>query len=257
VEEILKDLLDGKIDIVTAKNKLRVTNIKAVAEVAKLDINRAQRTGAPEAILAQGKSSEDVQKLALAMVQENGYVLITRAKEEDIALLKDKLPEGYELNINQRARTVILKRQDYLFPKAGKIGLLAAGTADISLAEEVVVTAEVMGCTVIKAYDVGVAGIHRLYGPLTEMLEEKVSAIVVVAGMDAVLPIVVSSNVDIPVIGVPSSVGYGMGKEGMAGLMTMLQTCSPGLAVVNIDNGFGAGVFAALIARQSSVQSSN
>ncbi|MEW6662828.1 MAG: nickel pincer cofactor biosynthesis protein LarB [Bacillota bacterium] len=251
MEEILHALLEGKIDIATAKNKLRVLNIKTVAEVAKLDVNRAQRTGAPEAILAQGKRPEDVRRLALAMAEESGYTLITRVKDEDLKELATDLPSGYELEINRQAKTVILKQKEYSFPKTGKIGVLAAGTADMAVAEEVVVTAKVMGCEVIKAYDVGVAGIHRLYGPLTEMLEKNVAAIVVVAGMDAVLPIVVSSNVDVPVIGVPTSVGYGMGKGGVAGLLTMLQTCSPGLAVVNIDNGFGAGVFASLIARQS------
>lgn len=253
MEDVLRALLNGKIDIATAKNKLRVLNIKRVAEVAKLDVNRAQRTGAPEAILAQDKHPEDVRRLALAMAEENGYVLITRVKEDDVAELESNLPDGYELIRNQKARTVILKREGHTFPKTGRIGVLAAGTADISVAEEVVVTAEVMGCEVIKAYDVGVAGIHRLYDPLTEMLEKNVAAIVVVAGMDAVLPIVVSSHVDVPVVGVPTSVGYGMGKDGIAGLMTMLQTCSPGLAVVNIDNGFGAGVFAAIIAKQSRI----
>ncbi len=253
MEDVLRALLNGKIDIATAKNKLRVLNIKKVAEVAKLDVNRAQRTGAPEAILAQDKHPEDVRRLALAMAEENGYVLITRVKEGDVSELESNLPDGYELMRNQKARTVILKREGHVFPKTGKIGVLAAGTADISVAEEVVVTAEVMGCEVIKAYDVGVAGIHRLYEPLTEMLEKNVAAIAVVAGMDAVLPIVVSSHVDVPVVGVPTSVGYGMGKDGIAGLMTMLQTCSPGLAVVNIDNGFGAGVFAAIIAKQSRI----
>lgn len=251
MEEILHALLEGKIDIATAKNKLRVLNIKSVAEVAKLDVNRAQRTGAPEAILAQNKRPEDVKRLALAMAEASGYTLITRVKDEDLKELEADLPSGYELEINRQAKTVILKQKDYSFPQAGKIGVLAAGTADMAVAEEVVVTARVMGCEVIKAYDVGVAGIHRLYGPLTNMLEKNVAAIVVIAGMDAVLPIVVSSNVDVPVIGVPTSVGYGMGKDGVAGLLTMLQTCSPGLAVVNIDNGFGAGVFASLIARQS------
>lgn len=255
MEEILKDLLEGKIDITTAKNKLRVLNIKSVAEVAKLDVNRAQRTGVPEAILAQGKLSEDVRRLALSMAEENGYALITRVKDEDVREIETSLPIDYELSINRHARMVILKQKKHSFlkigQKIGKVGILAAGTADIAVAEEVVVTATVMGCEVIKAYDVGVAGIHRLYGPLTEMLENNVAAIVVIAGMDAVLPIVVSSNVDVPVVGVPTSVGYGMGKGGIAGLMTMLQTCSPGLAVVNIDNGFGAGVFASLIARQA------
>lgn len=251
MEEILQALLRGEIDIAAAKQKLDVLQIKRIGDVAKLDVNRASRTGAPEAILAQDKETKDVCRLALAMAEASGYALITRAKENDIAALEKNVPEGYELEINRRARICILKRRGHVFAQSGLIGVLAAGTADIGVAEEVILTAQVMGCKVIKAYDVGVAGIHRLYEPLTEMLEKGVSALVVVAGMDAVLPIVVSSHVSMPVIGVPTSVGYGMGKDGVAGLLTMLQTCSPGLAVVNIDNGFGAGVFASLIARQA------
>lgn len=251
MDNILHALLRGEIDLDTAKQKLDVLHIKRICEVARLDVNRPVRTGAPEAILAQDKSTEDVCRLALAMAETSGYALVTRAKDSDLAALEKNVPEGYDLEINRQARTCLLKRRGHLFEKTGWIGVLAAGTADLGVAEEVVVTAGVMGCEVIKAYDVGVAGIHRLYEPLTEMLERRVSAIVVVAGMDAVLPIVVSSHVSVPVIGVPTSVGYGMGKDGVAGLLTMLQTCSPGLAVVNIDNGFGAGVFASLIARQS------
>ncbi|MBS3947152.1 MAG: nickel pincer cofactor biosynthesis protein LarB [Dethiobacter sp.] len=251
MEEILQSLLRGEIDINTAKQKLDVLQIKKIGDVAKLDVNRARRTGAPEAILAQDKETEDVCRLSLAMAEASGYALITRAKDSDLAALERSVPEGYELEINRQARTCILKRQGYIFAQTGRIGVLAAGTADIGVAEEVITTARVMGCEVVKAFDVGVAGIHRLYEPLTEMLEQGVSAIVVIAGMDAVLPIVVSSHVSVPVIGVPTSVGYGMGKDGVAGLLTMLQTCSPGLAVVNIDNGFGAGVFASLIARQA------
>ncbi|GFP21812.1 pyridinium-3,5-biscarboxylic acid mononucleotide synthase [Candidatus Hakubella thermalkaliphila] len=251
MEEILRALVRGEIDIAAAKQKLNVLQIKKIGDVAKLDVNRARRTGVPEAILAQDKQPEDVCRLSLAMAEANGYALITRVKESDLVELEKNLPEGYELEINRQARTCVLKRKGHVFAQNGRIGVLAAGTADIGVAEEVVTTARVMGCEVIKAYDVGVAGIHRLYEPLTEMLEKGVAAIVVVAGMDAVLPIVVSSHVSVPVVGVPTSVGYGMGKDGVAGLLTMLQTCSPGLAVVNIDNGFGAGVFASLIARQA------
>lgn len=249
MEEILKALLNKEIDIETAKKQLQLHSIKKISDIAKLDTCRKERTGAPEAILAENKTPAEVRELALAMVEESGYVLITRLKKEDVSELEN-IPESYEKIYNQKARTIVIKDKEYTFPKIGTIGVLAAGTADIAVAEEVVETAKVMGCEVIKSYDVGVAGMHRLYEPLLEMVMKKVSAIVVVAGMDAVLPIVVSGNVDIPVIGVPTSVGYGMGKDGMAGLMTMLQSCSPGLAVMNIDNGFGAGVFAGLIAKQ-------
>jgi hypothetical protein len=126
--------------------------------------------------------------------------------------------------------------------------VLAAGTSDIPAAEEAKVTAEVMGCQVLAYYDVGIAGIHRLMEPLRETLVQDVSAIVVVAGMEGALPSVVRGLVPVPVIGVPTSTGYGYGGKGEAALMTMLQSCAPGLTVVNIDNGFGAGATAALIA---------
>jgi hypothetical protein len=126
--------------------------------------------------------------------------------------------------------------------------VLAAGTSDIPTAEEARVTAEVMGCAVLARYDVGIAGIHRLLEPLREIVSIEVSAIVVVAGMEGALPSVVRGLVSVPVIGVPTSTGYGYGGHGQGALMTMLQSCAPGLTVVNIDNGFGAGATAALIA---------
>ncbi len=132
----------------------------------------------------------------------------------------------------------------------GTIAILAAGTSDIPVAEEARVTAEVMGCEVLAHYDVGIAGIHRLLDPLREVVAKDVSALVVVAGMEGTLPSVVRGLVTVPVIGVPTSTGYGYGGQGQAALMTMLQSCAPGLTVVNIDNGFGAGATAALIAHQ-------
>ncbi|MEW6541622.1 MAG: nickel pincer cofactor biosynthesis protein LarB [Bacillota bacterium] len=251
MDDVLMALVRGEIDLETARARLQVLNIRRVGEIARLDVNRTRRTGVPEAILAQGKRPEDVRRLALAMAAESGYAYVTRADAAAVRALARDIPQGLAMSHNGLARTVLLKNKDFTFPRSGRIGVLAAGTADVGVAEEVVETAHVMGCEALKAYDVGVAGIHRLYEPLGDMVDRRVAAIVVVAGMDAVLPIVVSSQVAVPVIGLPTSVGYGMGKEGVAGLMTMLQTCTPGLAVVNIDNGFGAGVFASLIARQS------
>lgn len=252
VEDVLKKLLSGELTVKQAKRRLAAINVKRIADLARLDTRRAIRAGVPEAILAEGKSPKDSARAAIAMAREAGYALITRAGKEHLEELKARLPKGFELEYNERARTMVVRRRGYAFPKAGKIGLLAAGTADIPVAEEASVAAQVMGCEVLKAYDVGVAGIHRLFEPLKRMIDEGVAAIVVVAGMEGALPSVVSSLVDVPVIGVPTSVGYGVGAEGIGALVTMLQSCSPKLAVVNIDNGFGAGVFAALIARLAS-----
>jgi len=246
---VLQALVAGQIDIAEATRRLSILSIKKVDEIANLDLRRTYRTGVPEAILARGKEPADVLMLAAEMVQANGYALMTRV--EDFSNFERNPIQDCDIEYNPRARTIVAKRKNHVFPKKGIVGVLSAGTADISVAEEAVVTAQVMGCEVVKHYDVGVAGVHRLYHPLQEMIEADVGAIVAVAGMDAVLPILVSSQVPIPIIGVPTSVGYGIGQGGIAGLMTMLQSCSPGLVVVNIDNGFGAGAFASLIARRA------
>jgi NCAIR mutase (PurE)-related protein len=132
----------------------------------------------------------------------------------------------------------------------GQVAVISAGTSDIPVAEEAALIASEMGCQVTCIYDVGVAGLHRLFGPLGELLSRGVDAIIVVAGMDGALPSVVAGLVPVPVIGLPTSIGYGMGGKGVAALLSMLQTCAPGLSVVNIDNGVGAGITAALIANR-------
>lgn len=146
----------------------------------------------------------------------------------------------------------IVRRDGIRTPSTGgRVGILTAGTSDQAIAEEAGILCQEMGCSVYTAYDVGVAGIHRLFGPLQEFLESvDVDVIIVAAGMDGALPSVVSGLVNVPVIGLPTSVGYGMGGQGQGALMAMLQTCSPGLCVVNIDNGIGAGAMAGLIANR-------
>jgi len=251
VEDVLNALSAGKITAEQAKRKLAVLNIKRIGDLARLDVGRIHRIGIPEVVLAEGKNPEMVAKSTVALASTSGYTLVTRASEKHLKLIKLRVRRNFEVEYNPKARTIIVKKKGYLFPKRGKIGVLAAGTADTPVAEETAVAAEVMGCEVLKAYDVGVAGIHRLFEPLKRMVEEGVTAIVVVAGMEGTLPSLVSSLVDVPVVGVPTSIGYGVGLKGAGALMTMLQTCSPKLAVVNIDNGFGAGIFAASIARQT------
>jgi hypothetical protein len=251
VEDVLRKLKAGDLTIEEAKRRLAALNIKRISDLARLDTCRAHRIGVPEVVLAEGKNPEMVARSAAKMAEESGYALVTRVTLKHLKRLR-ALPKGFELDYNERARTAVVKRRGHVFPRVGKVGVLAAGTADVPVAEEAAVAAGVMGCEVIKAYDVGIAGIHRLFEPLERMVDKGVAAVIAVAGMEGALPSVVSSLVDVPVIGVPTSVGYGVGVEGLGALMTMLQTCSPKLVVVNIDNGFGAGVFAALIARQKS-----
>lgn len=218
---------------------------------ARLDVQRAQRTGIPEAVFAEGKTAAQIASLLQALAEKASYALATRVPAEISSLIIDELPKVFKVNYNQTGRTLLVTRSDYE-PKStgGKIAILAAGTSDLPIAEEAKITAEVMGCEVLTFYDVGVAGIHRLVQPIEEILKKEVAAVVVVAGMEGALPSVVRGLIPVPVIGVPSSVGYGYGGKGEAALMSMLQSCAPGLTVVNIDNGFGAGATAALIANR-------
>jgi hypothetical protein len=247
MKEILKRVARGELGIEEAYKKLKSERIMELKDFARIDISRVQRTGIPEIIFAAGKSSDEVADIAMAYATAKDFALISRAREKDAEELKKRLDEhnDFEVDYNQVARTILVKRRGYAFKQRGKIGLIAAGTADIPVAEEARIVAEVCGCGVIKAYDVGIAGIHRLAAPLEELVNEDVAAIIVVAGMEGALPSVVAGLVDVPVIGVPTSVGYGLGGKGIAALLSMLQSCSPGLTVVNIDNGVGAGTFAA------------
>ena len=226
--------------------------IKEVKDIARLDIYRDKRCGVPEVILALGKEPEWVVKLLIAMVKENGIAIATRVDDKCLRVIKRTQHRNFRLKYYEKAKMIVVNKQGYKTEKKkGKVGLIAAGTADIPVAEEAKVIMEFLGCEVISVYDVGVAGIHRLFSPLERMLKEEVACIVVVAGMEGALPTVVKGLVDIPVIGVPTSIGYGYGGKGESALMTMLQSCSPGLVVVNIDNGFGAGCAAVLIARKA------
>lgn len=230
--------------------------IKEIENIAKLDIYRDKRCGIPEVILAEGKEPKWVAELLIEMAKAKEIAIATRVDEKCFKVIRRKLPSKLRIKHYEKARMVVVSKSRHkLQKKNGKVGLIAAGTADIPVAEEAKVTVELLGCEVITAYDVGVAGMHRLFSPLEKMLKERVSCIVVVAGMEGALPTVVKGLVDVSVIGVPTSIGYGYGGKGESALMTMLQSCSPGLVVVNIDNGFGAGCAAVLIARTNSDES--
>jgi pyridinium-3,5-biscarboxylic acid mononucleotide synthase len=226
-------------------------HISILEGFAKLDVHRSERTGIPEAIFAEGKTTEQVVEALRRMATDAGLALATRVSDPCAAAIKRSLGSRFHIDRVSLARTVVVsKKGSTLVSTGGIIAILAAGTSDIPTAEEARVTAETMGCKVLAHYDVGIAGIHRLLEPLKNVVSQGVSAIVVVAGMEGALPSVVRGLVAVPVIGVPTSTGYGYGGHGQAALMTMLQSCAPGLTVVNIDNGFGAGATAALIANQ-------
>ncbi len=222
---------------------------KEIEGLAKIDHNRILRAGKPEAVLAEFKEPEDVVKIVKGYLECSDSVLVTRATDDHIRALLESFKD-FEVTVNRKGRTVIVSKKGLKKEKEGKVAILTAGTADIPVAEEAASTAEFLGLEVMKFYDVGIAGIHRLIEPLRKIVEEDVDAVIVIAGMEGALPSVVAGLVDIPVIAVPTSVGYGTSFGGLTPLFAMLQSCSSGVAVVNIDNGFGAAVFAHLIAKR-------
>ncbi len=214
------------------------------------DPEREQRKGVPEVIFGEAKETDQVISMARGLLAGSGRAIISRARPETIEALRAEFKEQ-AVRIREAARIVVIYKSNYVRRNTGgHVGIISAGTSDIPVAEEAALIAEEMGCRVTCIYDVGVAGLHRLMEPLRNLLADEVDAIVVAAGMDGALPSVVAGLVPVPVIGLPTSIGYGLGGKGLAALLSMLQTCAPGLSVVNIDNGIGAGITAALIANR-------
>jgi NCAIR mutase (PurE)-related protein len=211
---------------------------------AKVDHHRALRQGMPEVIFAQGKTPSQVAGIFTRLAIHGGNVLATRASEEQYAAVATALPQA---EYRQLARAIVLKRDRKKHGK-GVIVVVSAGTSDIPVAEEAVVTAELMGNNVRHIYDIGVAGIHRLLAHQEALAKARV--IIVCAGMEGALPSVVGGLVGVPVIAVPTSIGYGAAFEGLAALLGMMNSCASNVSVVNIDNGFGAGYVASLINRR-------
>jgi len=251
LKEILEKTADGKISVDEAEKLLRVLAVEEIGELAKIDTGRELRKGIPEIVLAEGKGLKDLKEIILRILSEKGRVIISRWSKEQIKTLKRNVPPGVLLEVHEKARMIVIKKREFNVRKTGgKVGIITAGTSDIPVAEEARVLAEEMGCTVVKAYDLGVAGVHRLLPPLKEMITEDVDTIIVVAGREGALPSVVAGMVDVPVIAVPTSNSYGFGGKGVSALMAMLQSCSLGIAVVNIDGGISAGAIAVLIANR-------
>ncbi len=244
--DTLKKLKNNEISLEEAERRLKITNFERLSNIARVDIHRSKRTGIPEAVIADCKTCDEVVSIARVHLKCEGRAIITRSSDENYKTLKLLAEEiGMDIRWSKRAKIVVIG--DPLERTGGKVGVISAGTADIPVAEEARVIAEEMGCSVTTIYDVGVAGIHRLFPELTKLVEAGVDAIVVAAGREGTLPTIVSGLVDVPVIGVPVSTGYGAGGKGEAALLSMLQSCSV-LTVVNIDAGFVAGAFASRIA---------
>jgi NCAIR mutase (PurE)-related protein len=213
---------------------------------ATLDHHRALRRGFAEVVFCQGKTPAQVATIMERLAARADAVLGTRATPEVFAAVRAAVPTA---RYHELARTITVQRDEGR-PRVAGVAVVSAGTSDLAVAEEAVVTAEVMGHAVDRIYDVGVAGLHRLLAQLERLRRARV--VVVVAGMEGALPSVVAGLLDVPVIAVPTSVGYGAHFGGLAALLAMLNACSSGIAVVNIDNGFGAGLMAAMINRTTS-----
>jgi pyridinium-3,5-biscarboxylic acid mononucleotide synthase len=242
LRELLESVRSGEVAVDAALERVRHLPFEDLG-FAKVDHHRALRHGLPEVVFAQGKTSDQVVAIARSLLQASPNVLVTRASPECATTISRELPDGEYFPLSGAVRFW----RDRKLEGKGNIAVVCAGTSDIPVAEEAQITAEVMGNSVVAIHDIGVAGFHRLIQNRDRLLDARV--VVVCAGMEGALPSAVGGMVSCPVIAVPTSVGYGASFHGLAALLGMLNSCASNVAVVNIDNGFGAGYVASLINR--------
>jgi len=246
-EQRLRTLLDavaaGRLEVDAAVDELRHLPYEDIG-FARVDHHRGLRDAMPEVILGLGKTPEQIVAIATSVLERADRLLVTRIEAAAVAALTAAIPDAKHHKI---ARCVTVERS--ATPKPEGVMVLCAGTADLPVAEEAAITAEIIGNDVRRVYDVGVAGLHRLLGVRDRLVAA--DCLIVVAGMEGALPSVVGGLTGVPLVAVPTSVGYGASLGGVAALLAMLNSCAPGVTVVNIDNGYGAGVHAARVARQS------
>jgi len=251
VRDVLRRLVAGELSEEDALAELRRMQLDELGGRARLDLGRFLRRGIPEVVLASGKSPQDAARLVLAMAERQGQGLISRMSDAHESALRDAARQAGMRVAEYHAAARVLRMGFSPEPLDGKVGILTAGTSDLPVADEARMVVEACGLEARMEADLGVAGLHRFVGPLSAVLEWGADVVVVAAGMDGVLPGLVAGLIDLPVIGLPVSTGYGRGGAGEAALTTMLQSCSTGLTVVNIDNGVGAGAAATLIAARA------
>jgi NCAIR mutase (PurE)-related protein len=239
---LLEEVRSGAVDVDNAIDRLRHLPFEDLG-FAKLDHHRALRHGMPEVVFGKGKTPEQIAEIASHLLERSSNVLITRADPAAANAVKARYPEAEYFTLSRALRVW----RDRTVHGTGKIGVVCAGTSDLFVAEEAVVTAEIMGNEVFAVNDIGVAGIHRLMSSRQRLMEARV--LVVCAGMEGALPSAVGGLVSCPVIAVPTSIGYGASFQGLAALLGMLNSCASNVTVVNIDNGFGGGYVASLINR--------
>jgi NCAIR mutase (PurE)-related protein len=240
IEKLLVEVKSGKKEITDALEILKNFPYSDLG-FARIDHHREIRTGYPEIVYCAGKTIDQAKEIFRIMAEHENNVIGTRASESMFEAIKEVIPEAVYY---KEARIISIKKKDSEIPESG-IAVITAGTSDIPVAEEAAVTAELLGNRVVRIYDAGVAGIHRLVDKLPEI--RKCRVVIVIAGMEGALASVVGGLIDKPIIAVPTSVGYGANFGGVSALLSMLTSCSTGVTVVNIDNGFGAGFSASMI----------
>ncbi len=245
LEQLMRQVQEGEVSAEEAVAQLRELPYEDLG-FAKVDHHRALRRGFPETVFAEGKTPEQVTEILQALSARSPLVIASRAAPEMFEHVGEQIPAA---EYHELARIISVGEMPEPDPGQRPVAVVTAGTSDIPVAEEAVVTAQVAGCEVVRIYDVGVAGLHRLLGQREALLAAGV--IVVVAGMEGALPSVVGGLVNVPVVAVPTSVGYGAAFDGLAALLGMLNSCASGVVVVNIDNGFGAGRFASMVCKMS------
>lgn len=244
LRDLLEQLARGEIDVDTVRDRLlEMMRARPFEDLgfARVDHHRSVRQGFPEVVLGLGKTPAQIASIAAEIVERGSTLLITRANDAAYEAVRERVPEA----AYYRDAAIITFRQHDVARGKGTIVVAAAGTADLAVAEEAALTAELMGNDVCRLYDVGVAGLHRLLAERTRL--EAARVIIAVAGMEGALPSVIAGLVGVPVVAVPTSVGYGASLGGLAALLGMLNSCASGVSVVNIDNGFGAATVASLI----------
>ncbi|MDQ4105944.1 MAG: nickel pincer cofactor biosynthesis protein LarB [Actinomycetota bacterium] len=247
LEDILAAVAGGRLSPAEAAGRLKTGEVRYLEEFAALDTGRAARKGVPEVVYAPGKTPDQVARICEVLLESAGRVMVSTVTPQHEAEIRRRLP-GVELAYAGRS---LVLGSGGAEPSGGRVAALSAGTSDLPVLEEAIAVAREMGVAVKGFHDVGVAGIHRLAGPMKEIRSFDPDCLIVAAGMEGALPTVVSALVDVPVVGLPTSTGYGLGGDGTAAILGMLQSCSPGLSVVNVDNGVGAGATAALIANRA------
>ncbi|MHA1862131.1 MAG: nickel pincer cofactor biosynthesis protein LarB [Candidatus Thorarchaeota archaeon] len=251
--KLLDDLVSGKISVDEAEKQLRTQALDSVGGLAMIDVDRESRSGIPEVVFGESKDAKEIVQIVKEMVKKQDAVLVTRLTQEKLDILLTSI-EDVEIEAYGKSPilTALVTSSGWSVKEtAGRIAVITAGTSDIPFAKEAEALAKLVGVEVLSYYDIGVSGIHRLIEPIKEIVSKEVDALIVFAGMEGALPTVVAALVDIPVIGVPVPTGYGFGGKGETALASMLQSCSPGLAVVNIGNGLGAASVASLIAKRA------